>query len=183
MFFRQSAVINKPKPSKPQTVIDIIARRCAVSIGRRMENSDALTIVRFLKHNDPTIRQEALKVLARFSNQITHPYIGKGLTDTNLFVRIEACRAIGRLKIHTLKEKLYDLLLTKSPLVVCAAAMALAQMGDKKGLSPVAKLVCIRGKHQVEAVNTLNYLTNKRFGLTAVGINEAIKWIAANFRR
>jgi hypothetical protein len=56
-------------------------------------------------------------------------------------------------------------------------------MGDKKGLSPVAKLVCIRGKHQVEAVNTLNYLTNKRFGLTALGINEAIKWIAANFRR
>ena len=181
MFSRRSAVINKNNQPDPKLLLGTISRRCAVSSGKRIDNNDAATVIRFLKHNDPLIRQDALKVLARFPNPMTHPFIGRCLTDTSLFVRVEACLAIGRLKIHKLKGKLYDILLSKNPLVICAAATALAQMGDKKGLAYVAKLVCIRGKHQIEAVKTLNIVATKRFSLTQSGVKEATRWINASF--
>ena len=92
-------------------------------------------------------------------------------------MRVAACNALGKLRAIQGKAKLYDALNDRADDVRCAAAVALASMGDKFGLLPVARLVCKQGDHQLTALKALNTITKQDFPLTRSGLREAIRWI------
>ena len=50
-------------------------------------------------------------------------------------------------------------------------------MGDNYGLSCVARLVCVKGTHQLEAVRTLSLMTGHKFRPNKHGVAEAIRWV------
>jgi HEAT repeat protein len=147
------------------------------SLGKRMSSFDALKVIQLLRSGDPQLRENAINTLSRYGGRDTIIHIARCLHDANIKVRIEACRALGEMRAHNVKAKLYDAVHDKNPLVVCAAASALVRMGDKHGLPAVAKLVFIEGQHRCEAIRTLNKITGHDFRANESGVKEARKWI------
>lgn len=146
-------------------------------LGKRLSSVDALKIIRLLRSGDPEMRQNAINTLARYGGRDTIIHIARCLHDANIKVRVEACNALGEMRAHDSKAKLYDALGDKDPFVVCAAASALVCMGDKQGLPAVARLVFSDGPHRSEAIRTLNKLTRQDFRANERGIKDARKWI------
>jgi HEAT repeat protein len=148
----------------------------AVTCSQGGGRGDIAKITHLLYHNDPLVREGAIKNLARLSLRELAPHIKQSLNDGDFRVRAAACCALGQMRAIAAKPKLYDALNDREPLVRCAAAVALADMGDKYGLSHVARLVCIKGKHQMEALQAFNQITRRKFPLTKKGIKQAIHW-------
>ena len=155
----------------------LAAAAAAGSLGKRLSSIEALKVIRLLKSGDPKVREGAINTLCRYGSRDNIPHIARCLKDTDIRVRIEACRALGQMRAHNIKAKLYDAVIDRNPYVICAAAAALARMGDKHGLSHVAKLVFMEGRHRSEAIRTLNQITGHTFRANESGIKEARNWI------
>ena len=157
----------------------LTAAAAAEALGKRLSNIEAVKVAGLLKGTDPAVRQRAVSTLGRLGGKDTVPFIAHALNDSDIHVRIEACNALGLRRAHAAKSKLYDAIHDRNALVRCAAAVALACMGDKYGLPSVAKLVCLKGRHQIDAVRALNKITRHDFRINQGGIAEAIRWIKA----
>jgi len=172
---------NKQSSSKTNTqgVLNrsITAAAAAGALGGRVGSGDILSVIRLLRSGDPKVRQAAIQALVHFGGQETATQVSRCLNDSNVQVRIEACRALGQMRAHSAKARLYDALNGSDALVRCAAAEGLAQMGDKHGLPYVARLVCTKGKHQLESVRTLSLITGHKFRPNKLGLAEAIRWV------
>jgi len=147
------------------------------SLGKRLSCVEALKVISLLKCGDPQVRENAINTLSKCGGPDTIIHIARCLLDANIKVRIEACRALGEMRAHNAKAKLYDAVNDRNPLVVCAAASALAHMGDKQGLPFVAKLIFVEGRHRSEAIHALNQITGHDFRSNEQGIKEARNWI------
>ncbi len=161
----------------------LTAAAAAGSLGKKLSTNDAASVIRLLKSADPQAREKAIQTLAKYGQKEIIPHIARCLRDPDIKIRVEACRALGDMRAHNCKSKLYDALQDKDPYVVCAAAGALSRMGDKQGLEPIAKLVIKNGTYRSEAIRTLNLLTGQDFRANEHGIKEAIRWIKFNKSR
>ena len=148
----------------------------AVTCSQGGSRGDIAKITNLLYHNDPLVREGAIKNLARLSRRELAPHIKQALNDRDCRGRAAACHALGEMRAIASKSKLYDALSDREPVVRCAAAVALADMGDKYGLSHVARLVCTKGKHQIDALQAFNQITRQKFPLTKKGIKQAVHW-------
>ena len=156
------------------------AAAAAGALGRKLDTREAVKIVALLKSGDPATREKAYQTLARYGGRDYVGYIVRGLNDPDIRIRVETCRLLGDLRAHAVKRQLYDAVVDRNAYVRCAAAEALAKMGDKYGLPYVARLVCISGKHQIEALRSYNFITGRKFKLGESGVNDAVKWIRHN---
>lgn len=147
------------------------------SLGRRLSSFEALKVIRLLKSGNPEVRENAINTLYKHGGPDTVIHIARCLLDANIKVRIEACRALGEMRAHSAKAKLYDAVEDRNHLVVCAAASALSRMGDKHGLPAVCKLIFIEGRHRSDAIRALNMITGHDFRANEYGIKEARNWI------
>ena len=174
---------NKQSPSKTNTqgVLNraVTAAAAAGALGGRLGSGDIFNVTRLLSSGDPKVRQAAIQALVRFGGQDAAAQLSRCLNDSSVQVRIEACKALGQMRAHSAKARLYDALSCRDALVRCAAAAALAKMGDSYGLSCVARLVCVKGTHQLEAVRTLSLMTGHKFRPNKLGVAEAIRWVRA----
>ena len=172
---------NKQSSSKTNTQgalnRSVTAAAAAGVLSGRLGSRDILKVTRLLNSSDPKIRQAAIQSLVHFGGQDTAAHVSRCLNDPNLKVRIEAYKALGLMRAHSFKGRLYDALSCSEVLVRCAAAEALAQMGDRYGLPCVARLVCVKGKHQLEALRTLSFITGHKFRPNKLGVAEAIRWV------
>ena len=150
------------------------------SLGKRLNSIEALKVIRLLKSGDPEVRRNAINTLSKHGGPDTIIHIARCLRDASLNVRVEACRALGEMRAHSAKSKLYDAVNDRDPFVVCAAAAALARMGDKQGLPFVCKLIFIEGRHRPEAIRALNQIAGHDFRANEHGTKEARNWIRRN---
>ncbi len=155
----------------------LVAAAAAGALGQKLGPSEAAKVIGLLRSADPQIREDAMCTLARYGGRQYVGYITKCLNDSDIRVRVEACRTLGEMRAHVAKGDLYDALQDNNAYVRCAAAEALARMGDKSGTLVVARLICITGPHQIEAVRTYNLITGRRFNPTDRGVKEAADWI------
>lgn len=165
--------------SRSQT---LVAAAAAGAMGKGLSIPEAMKVIGLLKCGDPKVREEAVNTLARYGGRQYISYIARCLRDSDIKVRVEACNALGQLRAHTAKKELYDAVLDRNAYVRCAAASALARMGDKYGLPYVTRLICINGQHQVAAVQAYNLITGRHFRPDAHGVAEAVKWVRTNHR-
>ena len=160
----------------------LVAAAAAGALGKSLSIPEGMQVVALLKCPDSKVREEAVNSLARYGGRQYVSYIARCLRDSSIKVRIEACNALGELRGHAAKTELYDAVLDDNAYVRCAAASALARMGDKYGLSCVARLVCINGPHQITALKTYNLIAKHNFQPNARGVAEAVKWIRTHNR-
>ena len=157
----------------------LTAAAAAGALGKRLSSVEAVKVAGLLKGRDPAVRQRAVSTLGRLGGKDAVHFITQALNDSDIQVRIEACNVLGLRRAHAAKSKLYDAVHDRNASVRCAAAAALACMGDKYGLPSVAKLVCLKGRHQIDAVRALNKITGHHFRVNQSGTAEAIRWIKA----
>ncbi len=155
----------------------LTAAAAAAVLGGRRSSGDSLNIIRLLGNSDPEVRKGAIRNLAGVGGTSAQTAIAGRVGDSDPGVRVEACRALGRLRAHQAKRQLYDVLGDRHGEVCCAAAEALAAMGDKHGLPYVARLVCTSGIHQIPALRCFCQITGQKFPLNSRGLAEAIGWI------
>ena len=160
----------------------LVAAAAAGALGKGLGIPEAMQVVSLLKCRDPKVREEAVNTLARYGGREYVSYIAGALRDSDIKVRVEACKALGHLRAHAAKRELYDAVQDRNAYVRCAAASALGRMGDSYGLPYIARLVCIKGQHQVTALQAYNLLSGRHFRLDAHGVTEAVKWIRAHHR-
>jgi HEAT repeat protein len=153
------------------------AAAAAMLGARRQGVAAAGNIIQLLNNSDPEVRRGAIKNLVLVGGQMVVAAIVRRLNDPNLMVRVEACTALGMMRAHAAKSQLYDVLVDRNCEVCCAAAEALANMGDKHGLPYVAKWVCTSDGHQIQALRCFSQITRQRFMLNPRGLKEAIRWI------
>jgi hypothetical protein len=146
-------------------------------LGKHPQGPETFRVIQLLKHTDPAVREDAIRSLAKIGGADAASFIARCLDDLDANVRIAACLALGQMRAHGAKSNLYDVLTDRNAYVRCAGATALACMGDKYGLPAVVKLVCLKGRHQMEALRSFNQITAKTFPLTQSGLQEAIHWI------
>lgn len=144
---------------------------------------DVSKMMSLLHSHDPYVREGAIKSLAATHNRDAMAVIARCMRDSDIQVRAAACRAIGLLRGHEYKGQLYDAVMDKNPKMRCAAAEALGHMGDKYGLSFIAKLVCTHGDHQIDAIRSLNAIAGKEFRCNQAGLEDAIRWIKSQKNR
>lgn len=146
-------------------------------------SNDISRMSRMLHSDDPMVREGTIKSMAQTGNRQAVGSMMHCIRDPDPRVRSALCVALGRLRAHQAKDILYDALHDKNPNVCCAAAGALAVMGDKIGLPQVAKLVKTPGRHQWQALRSLNLITGQQFRINEHGLNDAIRWIKAKRRQ
>ena len=151
----------------------------ATVLGRSNSVVDIVRISRTLNSSDPTMRQETINNLTQIGGREAAMAVARCLRDPYPSVRSAACKALGNMRAHTAKAQLYDALHDKDPVVCCSAAGALAVMGDKAGLPQIVKIICTRGKHQLQALRSLNIITKQDFRINPRGLEDAIRWIKA----
>ena len=155
----------------------------ATALGRRGGPLDIIKISRMLNHSDPVIREGTLKNLAELGGRDAAMAVVRCVRDKDPRVRAAACKALGRMRAHSSKAPLYDALYDNDPIVRCSAAGALACMGDKTGLAQVMKLLCSAGRHQWEALRSLNLITGQNFRVNDHGLSQAIEWVGQQKKR
>ncbi|MBN1846692.1 MAG: HEAT repeat domain-containing protein [Sedimentisphaerales bacterium] len=155
----------------------LTASAAAAVQARRANRTDLVRMARMLYHADPVVRADTVKNLTSVGTRDAIPYICQVLNDRDYRVRSEACLALGHLRAIPAKAKLYDALNDPNPQVQCAAALALARMGDKYGFPQVARLVCAGGAHQILALQALCQITGQKFSRNPRGLKEAIRWL------
>jgi len=87
-----------------------------------------------LNHQDPEVRSKALKVIGAAGNGLEDSLITQAaalLSDPVWFVRLQAAKALGKLRYEKAIERLGDTLLDKNWQVRNAAAMALTKFGNR----------------------------------------------------
>ena len=152
-------------------------------LARRNGATDTITISRMLNNPDPVIREGTIKSLAQSGGRNAAMAIVRCVRDRDPLVRAAACKALGQMRVHSAKASLYDALYDSSHTVSCSAAGALAAMGDKIGLAQVMKLLCSSGRHQREALRSLNIITGRNFRVNADGLSQAIRWVTEQKKR
>ena len=152
------------------------AAAAALAHSHGNNRGDIAKVTQLLYHSDPVVREGAVKNLVKLAHRDAAPHITQALSDRDYRVRAAACYGLGYLRIHASKDKLFKALSDRQPIVRCAAAVALADMGDKFGLSHVVKLVNTKGEHQIEALKALNHITKQRFALSKLGLKQAMRW-------
>ena len=172
---------HKQSPSKTNYQGDLnrsVTAAAAVGAwGGRGVSSDIRNVIRLLNSSDSRVREAAIHALVHLGGKDVAVHVSRCLNDSNVQVRVVACKALGQMRALSVKPRLHDALNCSNVLVRCAAAAALAQMGDNYGLSCVARLVCVKGVHQLEAVRTLSSITGQKFRPNKHGVAEAIRWI------
>ena len=157
------------------------AAAAAVGITSRDRKADVMNIgSRLLNNSNPEVRKDAIKSLARIGGSNATFFIAKKINDLDPYVRAVACEALGCMRAHCEKNLLYDALLDRKVCVRCAAANALSYMGDKHGLAHIAKLLKIKGVHQLECLRSFNTITRSKNPLNKKGIEDALRWIKRN---
>ena len=147
-------------------------------LAQRNSATDVIRISRMLNNPDPVIREGTIKSLAQSGGRDAAMAVVRCVRDRDPGVRAAACKALGQMRAHSAKAPLYDALYDSSYMVCCCAAGALAAMGDKIGLAQVMKLLCSSGRHQREALRSLNMITGRNFRVNADGLRQAIHWVA-----
>lgn len=156
-----------------------LAANAAVAIltGRRQEKSDLFRIVRQFGSSDPIVRKSAVESLSNIRDSRVGPYIARLTSDPSAVVRLAACKALGKMRIHNAKTQLYDALVDDDAQVQCAAAFALGLMGDQAGLPCMARLLRAKGKYRFGALRALNEITRRHYSINEFGIKNAIYWL------
>ena len=154
----------------------------AAALSGRASAVDIVNVTALLKNADPLTRQGAVKNLALMGGPQAIAAIARALYDPNADVRIASCKALGTMRAHAAKCQLLDTLNDNDPTVCCAAAEALAIMGDKTGLPHLARIVCTPGPQRWRALRSLNRLARTDFALDDVGLAEAKRWLKRNRR-
>ena len=155
----------------------------AVILSQRDSATNAIRISRMLNNPDPVIREGTIKSLAQSGGHEAAMAVVRCVRDRDPRVRAAACKALGQMRAHSAKAPLYDALYDNSYMVCCSAAGALATMGDKIGLAQVMKLLCSTGRHQREALRSLNIITGQNFRANADGLRQAIHWVTEQKKR
>jgi len=153
------------------------AAAAAAVLGKRSSAFETLNIIRLLSHSDPKIRTGAIQSLTQIGGRDVIAPLCRCLNDPDHDVRYAACQALGQLRAHDARAVLVDALQDPIASVRCAAAVALSWMGDRSGLPMVAKLLKLSGRHQTEALRSLNLITGQRFPFTPSGIKDAQRWL------
>ena len=155
----------------------LTAAAAAILQPRSAPRDNLLKMSRLLYNSDPLVRSDAVRKMVALNSREAIPHITQLLNDQDYRVRREVCTALGKLRAFQVKNKLYDALSDRNAEVRCAAAAALAEMGDKYGMPHIVRLVCTKGNHQITALKALRQITGQKFALTPRGIKEAIRWI------
>ncbi len=151
----------------------------AALLSKNGSGADISRMSRMLHNDDPMVREGTIRSMAKMGSRQAVGAMLHCLRDRDPRVRTATCIALGQLRAHQAKTQLYDALYDKDPNVCCAAAGALASMGDKIGLPQVAKLLRTTGKHQWQALRSLNQITGQTFRINEHGLKDAICWINA----
>jgi len=147
----------------------------ASGLGRH-SSTDIFKLINLLNSRDPLMRVGAIKNLAAVRGEEAIAAIARCLKDPYPQVRLVACKTLGRLRAHMVKNRLYDALNDRDPRVCCAAAGALGQMGDKFGLPFVLKLLK-EDDYCLDALRALNAITGQKFAVSTSGLKEALNWV------
>lgn len=139
--------------------------------------------LRLLRNNDPEIRADAIRTVSNSGDRQVIDAISSCLTDPDVKVKCSACKSLGRMRAHSAKAPLLDALSDRDLTVRCCAASALAMMGDNSGVLAVMKLVCTKGRHQYEAIRSLNSITGQNFPANLDGLATAARWIKYHGKR
>ena len=158
-----------------QRILSGAAAASIKSTGGR--SSESHKIAGLVYHSDAEVRHGAIENMIKLGSWENVPHILQALHDKDSRVRAIACEALGKLRVIKAKAKLYDALNDRTTEVRCAAGVALASMGDKYGLLPIARLVCTKGPGQMVALRALRMITGQRFPITKQGLKEAIRWV------
>lgn len=153
------------------------AAAAAAALGKRRSPLDIFRIIGLLTNKDPLTREGAIKNLTGIGGREAADAIARRLADGDPRVRAAACHALAEMRALRHKAQLYDALYDRDVPVRCAAAAALARMGDNYGLTAVVKLLKNPGPHARQALQTLNLITNRKFPLSQKGHAEALRWI------
>ena len=158
---------------------DKLAANAAAAIlaGRQNSNSDFIRVTSQLHDRDPAIREAAVTNLGGIGGQDAIRAAARLIRDGAPNVRAATCHALGRMRAHTVKRELYDALSDSDVVVKCAAAGALAQMGDKAGLPQIKALLKQRGPQQYRALRTFNLITNKKLPISQCGVRLAMRYL------
>ena len=132
---------------------------------------------RLLYNPDPIVRTDAVRKMVDTGSREAIPHINQLLNDRDFRVRMEICTGLGKLRAFQAKNKLYDAISDRNIEVRCAAAAALADMGDKYGLPHIIRLVSTKGDHQLKALRALCHITGQKFSINPRGLKEAIRWL------
>ncbi|MFC1584918.1 HEAT repeat domain-containing protein [Fibrobacterota bacterium] len=124
---------------------NIEIRKAAIAAISKVEGEDfEAAFIKTLKDPAPEVRGEALKSLHNYINDSNKEsladHIISSLEDRDGRVRMEAARLLGEFtesNSNHAKERLQKLMEDEDAKVACAAAGALAKMGEKKGFSTV----------------------------------------------
>ena len=109
--------------------------------------------------------RQALKASARPSDAAL---LRRELKNENVEVRIAVAAALGKALEERASEELYDTLSDPEDRVKLAGARALADLGDRKSLAALEKLLSSSDKLvQTSSALALRGLTGKRFGFSA----------------
>ena len=157
----------------------LAANSAAAILTRRGSEGGAERFLRLLNNADPAIRQAAVENLARLGSRDVAQIIARRTGDVAPGVRAAACQALGSLRAHWARAQLYDALHDRDSTVQCAAADALARMGDNAGLAVVARLVRLVGPHQYQALQTVNHIMRQDFPLSRRGLKDACRYLKA----
>ena len=155
----------------------------AAILAQRNNATDVIKISRMLNNPDPVVREGTIKSLAGNGGRDAAMAIVRCVRDRDPRVRAAACKALGQMRAHSTKIPLYDALYDSNYTVCCSAAGALATMGDKIGLAQIMKLLCSSGRHQKEALRSLNIITGQNFRINADGLRQAIHWVTEQKKR
>ena len=136
-----------------------------------------LKMSRLLYNPDPIVRTDAVHKMVDTGSREAIPHICQLLNDRDFRVRMEICTGLGKLRAFQAKNKLYDAISDRNIEVRCAAAAALADMGDKYGLPHIIRLLRTSGPHKIKALKALCQITGQKFSLNPRGVKEAIRWI------
>jgi len=134
----------------------LAANTAATILTTRRGSNDTFRITSLLANRDPVVRLAAVSSLVEIGGANAADALARHTSDASADVRTAACKGLGKMRAHWAKAKLYDSLHDNEPRVRCAAADALAAMGDNIGLAPVVKLVskppCVGSKRRSDCV-------------------------------
>lgn len=135
-----------------------------------------------IQFRDSTVKQRVAQILAQIGGELSVYLLLDLVDDPHPEVRKEALHSIGRLRAHTCKEKLMEIMEEDSNLEVrITAAAVLGKLGIRDGLGLIRKALEIGNTNEKRlAIHALYDIINQRFSSTPEGIKSAKRYLDVN---